>query len=99
MQMNDITPTKGMGATKILHSDRQAYTVVAAYDKYCVVQRDWARRKDNNGQSDAQEYAFMEDLDGELCILRKRTNGQWREVETNQLFIIGSRSEFYDYSF
>lgn len=97
--MSDINPEKGMGATKLLHSDRQAYTIVAVYDKYIVVQKDNAIRTNGKGPSESQEYTFMRDTNGEVCILRKRTNGQWREVETNQLFSIGCRSEFYDYSF
>jgi hypothetical protein len=50
----------GMGATSMMYSDREAYTVQRVISqKRIIVTRDKVERVDANGASDDQEYAFI----------------------------------------
>lgn len=97
-------PEVGMGATHILHSDRHAYTIVEVVsEREIVVQRDIATRTDNRGMSDAQSYIFEPNPDAPRITLTKRSNGHWyaKGVRTTEgsPYIIGVRTEYFDFSF
>jgi hypothetical protein len=97
------------GATLLGYSDRAAYTVIEVVDaKTLVVRGDKATRIDTNGMSDAQNYSFERDPNGEVVILRltskgwvsayKNENGRWI-TKNGSRFTIGVRSQYFDYSF
>ena len=99
--METKTITVGMGATCVYHSDRHAYTVIAVAKngKRCTVQRDVASLTSKPGPGEHQDYDFSPDPNGTVRVLSRRKNGTWRVVGDSQLFIVGTRSEFYDHSF
>jgi len=104
-------PAVGMGATILMWSDREPATIIEVNQKkrYIVVQEDRAERIDNNGMSEAQQYAYSPNPEGSKRIYRKMKNGRWQEhyinPETNRLvkaggyLSIGEREKFYDFSF
>lgn len=52
-------PEVGMGVTKLMYSDREAYTVQRVISNMrVIITRDIAKRVDENGMSDAQAYEF-----------------------------------------
>jgi len=95
------TPEVGMGATRLMWTDRHAYTVieVSRNGKRCVVQRDKATRTDSNGMSDCQTWAYEPDPNGYKATLSLRKDGRWRRVGGTCLFAVGWRDEHFDYSF
>lgn len=95
-------PVVGMGATQIMYSDRHAFTViaVAANGKSCTVQADTATRTDGNGMSDSQAYTFAPNPEGATYDLRLNKKGQWAvKGSPGQIFGMGYRSEYHDFSF
>ena len=98
---NNPNPKIGMGATMIIGSDREPYTVVevSPNGRRCVVQADRSIRTDDNGMSDCQDYDYEPNHEGRKVTLSRRKNGDWRQVGGTQLFYIGYRSRFFDYSF
>lgn len=67
--------TVGMGATEILYSDREPLEVVSVKDqKHVTVRRLVAKRVDNNGMSDSQQYEFYSDESLPTYDLVKRGN-------------------------
>ena len=98
---NQIKPEIGMGATECFWSDRHACTIIAISPsgKTLTIQRDKAIRLDDNGMSDSQEYEYKPDNNGITTKATLRSNGQYRASGTNNLVKIGSRREYYDYSF
>ena len=99
----DLTPTVGMGATHLMWSDRQAYTIVEILSpKKIVVQRDTVKRADQNGMSDAQSYEYTPNPEGYTRTITLRKNGKWiGEGETlkGTPFALGYRREYHDFSF
>lgn len=89
----------GMGATQAMHSDRHAFTVVrvSPSGKTVWVQQDRAIRTDENGMSDSQTYEFSPDPSAPEIMLRRTKRG-WHS-RTHGRFVVGERSEHYDYSF
>lgn len=87
----------GDGATIVGWSDRYAYTVIAVSPsgKTVTLQRDIAVRADCNGMSDAQNYDYIANPDGEVRVARLGKRGF---TSQNQKVIPG-RHEYYDYSF
>lgn len=60
----------GMGATKMMWSDRHAYTVQKIISpKRVIVTRDEVKRIDTNGMSDCQHYEYTSTplMEGERC--------------------------------
>lgn len=98
-------PVVGMGATRIMWSDRHAYTIVAVSNnnKRITVQRD--RVAPVPGEMNL--YTYASDANGQTFKLSHRKDGSWRVIAGanvskhyhNQLFTIGERYEYYDYSF
>jgi hypothetical protein len=67
------------------------------------IQRDNAKRVDENGMSDSQSYEFTPDKSAPVVHYSLRKNGKWVRVGQPQSsgtqIGIGYRSEYYDYSF
>ena len=96
-------PTVGMGATEIMYSDRNPFTVIEVISpRKIVVQADTATRTDNWGMSECQKYDYSPDPEGRIRTLTLRKNGRWVPVGesgkgTN--FLVGDRRKYHDYSF
>lgn len=91
-------PEVGMGATLVMWSDRHAYTItrVSASGKTFWMKRDIAKRIDNNGMSEMQDYEFTPNPNAhEECV--RMTKRGW--MSRGQLVRVGYRSEYYDFSF
>ena len=98
MNTPKVKPTIGQGATRLMHSDRHACTVIDVSEsgKTVTVQDDTATRTDNNGQSASQTYTFQRNPAGEITKFRFTKRG-WTAY--GQRLSIGERDEYYDYSF
>jgi len=103
-------PTVGMGVTMLSWTDRDAGTIVEVNMKrrYIAVVEDNAKRIDNNGISEGQEYEFTPNPDGYVVYYRKDKKGQWRKCYYNENkrlvfgtggLIVGRREKYYDFSF
>lgn len=100
----NVKPEVGMGATHIMWTDRHAYTVISVSlsGKKCIVQRDKAKRTDNNGMSESQGYLFEPDPDGKTHEIKLGKDGYWYTAggkKNGKRFSLGARREYYDYSF
>ena len=97
-------PEVGMGATELCYSDRHACTIIEVISPTrIVVQEDKATRTDNNGMSDAQEYAYEPNPNGRRTEVTRRKNGRWiakgESLKEGTAFALGHRDEHYDFSF
>jgi len=100
------TPTPkvevGMGVTQLCWTDRRAYTVIEVVSgKKLVIQRDTAIPL-FQGMTDSQSYEYRPNLDGEKTIITLRENGTWHEAGTtmrSEVYALGYRQEYYDYTF
>lgn len=104
-------PVVGMPATILSWTDRRPATVVEVNSKkrYIVVQEDNARRIDNNGMSESQEYEYTPNPEANRQVFRKMKDGSWlRHVinpATNRLvkrsggLMLGRREKYHDFSF
>jgi hypothetical protein len=108
-------PEVGMGATLCCHSDRHAGTVVEIFTvgkaQFVVIQRDHAKRTDNLGMSDSQDYDYTPDPEGPKYTFRldnktgryigarfKEETKRWVKSDSYGLRL-GHRDEHYDFSF
>ena len=101
-------PEVGMGATILHWSDRSAATIVevqrfkggkrAGQVKAVVIQGDKATRTDSNGMSESQTYTFEAQPDSPKRTFTLRKDGRYRD-SGGTVLRIGSRDEYYDYSF
>ena len=95
-------PAVGIGATEVMWTDRQAFTVVQVKGPgRIVVQRDQVTRRDGNGMSDAQAWDFEPDPEGERVELRLTGDG-WRGrggKRYGRRFTVGVRCEYFDFGF
>lgn len=104
-QTQPATPEVGMGATRLMWTDRVAVTVVevSKNGKRLVVQEDKATRTDNHGMSDSQSYAYEPNPHGRKGAYTLRKNGTWvREgspMRNGERLLVGSRNHYHDYSF
>jgi hypothetical protein len=97
-------PTVGMGCTILMYSDRHAATVVAILSpKRIQIQEDTAKRTDNNGMSESQEYTYEPNPNGPTHIVTLRKNGRWvlqgQSKQNGTVVRMGDRDAYYDYSF
>ena len=90
-------PKVGMGATILMWSDRHAATIVKVTPTQVHVQRDKATRIDSNGMSEAQHYAYEADSSAPVEVFRRSKTGAYK-CNGSQLRI-GTRDEYYDFSF
>lgn len=95
--------TVGMGATKIVGSDRYPFTVIEVVnDRRLVLQSDEYRRTDKNGLSELQEHEYTPNPDGSTVIVTKRKDGRWvqqGESIKGTPYHIGERRAYQDPSF
>jgi hypothetical protein len=103
---NNPQPSIGMGATRILYTDRHAGTIVSVNEKTLIWRRDAANRILSNEESfmnDSQSYEFASDPNGTEYIFTLRKNGRWvqkgESMYSGTKLSIGHRSEYYDFSF
>lgn len=89
MGSNNSVPVVGEGATMLLHSDRHAYEVISVSKdgKRAKLMRYNAKRVDNNGMAENQNYEYNELCGYETEIVYKF--GSWREVIRKVEFIDG----------
>lgn len=96
------TPTVGVGATIFHYSDREPGTVVkvSPSGKTAWVQVDDAERTDNNGMSEAQQWAFKPNTSAPVHKASLRKDGTWKlRGRTGSGVSFGSRSKYYDFGF
>ena len=103
-------PTVGMGATILMWTDRKAGTVVDVMDNIIAVQEDTAKRVDDNGMSESQEYEYTPNPDAPNTWFRREKAGNWVEVFVNRKtnrwnkgggrgLRLGERRQYRDFSF
>jgi hypothetical protein len=103
-------PAVGMGATKLMYTDRVAGTITkVTTDKKGEVtgfvwQEDKATRTDNLGMTDSgQQYAYEANPDAPEVAVSLRRNGRWVVVgegsQNGTAFLVGHRHKFHDFSF
>lgn len=108
-------PFEGMGATLLGWTDRYPATVVQVCKNKAgevieiAVQEDDAKRIDENGMSECQEYEYSRNPDGTCYRFKKDKKGMWREIRMGEkgrmVFTggrglrIGDREKYYDFSF
>jgi|LauGreDrversion4_2_1035121.scaffolds.fasta_scaffold74102_4 hypothetical protein len=105
--MSEVTPDVpeiGMGVTRLCWSDRNAFTVIDILSSSEIrVQRDRAKRVDNNGMSDCQTWEFQRDPNGSIYHLTLRKNGRWKQKgvrsKSSDGWLLGTRQEHFDFSF
>jgi len=97
-------PEVGMGATLLLYSDRDPYTIRKVEGKKLWASRDSYTRTDTNGMSESQEYDYSNDNQNDesywtLFTLRK--DGKWHRGTTldGMVLRIGNREKYYDFTF
>lgn len=88
----------GDGATILSYTDRHAATVVAKTRCTITVQQDTAVRIDRRGLSENQDYWFSPDPEGRTVTYRVTKRGLVSS-QTGCGVIIGTRDEYYDFSF
>ena len=77
-------PTVGMGATEVMYSDRNPFTVIAVITpRKIVVQEDTSTRTDSNGMSDCQSYTYSPNPEGRTRTLTLRKNDRWVPMGTD----------------
>lgn len=110
-------PIVGMGATLLMWTDRHAATIVSVeeliskrYLYLIQVVEDFARRVDDNGMSESQEYVYESDINGRRILFASdRNTGAWTRMRHNEKgrlvkdkgtgLRIGSRESYHDFSF
>lgn len=97
MAKESLKPEIGMGATILCWTDRHAATIIKITPKSVTVQRDKATRTDKNGMSENQDYTYERNENGAIEIFRLTKRG-WRN-KSGEGLRIGTRREYYDYSF
>lgn len=90
-------PKVGMGATRLMWTDRHAGTIVKITPTQVHVQEDTAKRTDGNGMSEDQQYEYSPNSQGAVHVFRKTKRG-YRNKGGNAL-CIGERDSYHDYSF
>lgn len=106
-------PAIGMGATILCWSDRHAATITEVFmvgkTQYITVQHDHARRTDQNGMSEAQDYEYERNPAGRRHTFRlvkdewqevykNHETGRWKKTNSSGL-LIGRREKYRDFSF
>jgi uncharacterized membrane protein YvbJ len=100
-QSKQAVPKVGMGATILMYTDQHACTIidVSKSGKRIVVQKDNAKRIDDNGASEDQSYTFSPNANGSKHIFSLRKTGEWIEAKGCVHLYIGTRKHYHDYSF
>lgn len=96
---DDVIPEVGMGATHVMFSDLQAYTVIEIISKReIVVQRNEPFRVPSELKKE-YSYVFSPNKNGKKVTITKRKSGEWREKCGTDKFVVGVRQEYFDLSF
>ena len=98
----DCQPEVGMGVTVLHWTDRSAHTIVEVAKNHIVIVEDHAKRTDDNGMSDNQDYEYTPDPDGRRLIVKRVTHGRNKgryKTASGNYVIIGARDKYHDYSF
>lgn len=75
------SPVVGTGVTMCSGSDRYPGTIVDRNgDNFIFVRADKAKRLDDNGASERQDYRYSRDPNGQLYTFRRGRNGKWYQV-------------------
>ena len=109
MANNSSIPVVGEGATILMYTDREAYTVreFNPKEKTVVIQRCKPKRIDSLGMSESQTYDYSKHEDT-LNTLTYRYHSWYRmykspyteKMQYHKVRIIfGLREEYYDFSF
>jgi hypothetical protein len=99
MSGNKTQPEVGAGATILNWTDRKPATVVEIIKfkngkiKAVVVQEDDAKRIDDNGMSELQEYEYSRNSEGYRSTHKALRDGTFENLS------IGEREKYYDFSF
>lgn len=115
MVIGQPQPTVGMGGTVCGWTDRYATTIIEVFtigrSVYIKAQEDFAKRSDDNGMSECQEYTYSPNPEGSVHTFKRESDGRWSEVYKNQEtgrykkynggkgFRLGVRQKYHDYSF
>jgi hypothetical protein len=115
MENSRYIPVVGMAATMTSYSDRHAGTVIEVIGKGSAiivkVRQDNAKRIDNNGMSDSQEYEYSPNPDGSIEIFKSSSIGKpFTNVRVNPVtgrlvkaercgLSLGVRDEHFDFCF
>ena len=104
-------PQVGLGATITHWTDRDAGTVISWDGSVIAVQEDEAKRTDNNGMSEAQDYEYSPNPSGRVWhfrrdktnawrfIVRNEKTGRWNIASSGPGLVLGFRRKYYDFSF
>ena len=98
-------PQVGMGATECSWSDRDPYEIIEVKDaRHITVRQMNAKRIDDNGMSDCQDYEYSSNEDGRIAHLFLTKQGKWREKYSDRSlgcngWFIGFAEKYFDYSF
>lgn len=98
-------PVVGMGATRLMYSDRVAGTIVEVKrdGRELVFQPDKATRTDSNGMSESQRYSFERDPTAPTRTYTLRKGGRYVEkgasARSGEVLAIGYRDHYHDFSF
>jgi hypothetical protein len=107
-------PVVGMGATLLAYTDRYAGTITRVFEERGVlmvdVQEDDAKRTDNNGMSEMQEYAYSPNPNGRVktfklykggwqAVYKSQVTGRWKMDPGGNGLRIGERRKYNDFSF
>lgn len=96
-------PVVGMAATILSWSDRSPATVIAVKGASITVQADNAKRTDNNGLSESQEYEYSRNPDGATHVYTRRRDGSYvrkgSKMRGGPRLALGYRSKYRDPSF
>jgi len=90
----------GMGATRVMYSDRYPYTVIEVLSPCRIkVQEDFAKMKAGGTVlSESQDWEYFPDPNGDVETLIKTKRG-WKVLGREQRFAVGFREKFYDPTF
>ena len=93
-------PEVGMGATELMATDRHAYTItrVSEDGKTIWIVQDCAKRVDNNGMSESQEYEYTPGGGREIEVHLKKRGWVRTDMKTPNI-MVGARMEYYDFSY
>lgn len=99
-------PEVGMGVTQCLWSDRHPWEIIAVKDdRHITVRKLDAKRIDNNGFSECQEYEYTSNENNPVYTLYKTKKGKWvirvgkNGVDSSYGWCIGVAEEYYDFTF
>jgi len=105
MAGSSVKPEVGMGVTRLSYTDRSPYTIITVIsEKEIIIQEDDARRIDQNGMSESQQYEFTPNPEGYTLTLTLRRSGRWIEKGCSDTkgataYLVGQRMKYHDYSF